>query len=652
MLRNLISFMLLCLLSLPARAERVDRHFLGDVVSDSVSGIIYDNLDKWRDDRRHSFLDLASRLPDSIKQKVIRRAEGYLSYGWPALPATLYIQYKETGNRTNFQNAQIERRGVLSTLVLAEVFEGKGRFMDQVINGVWATCEESSWCLPAHQSSAAKKQGLPVPGENIVDLIVGEDAATMSWILLLLGDRLDERTPAVTRRIRHELRERILIPNYEKEFNRMSLGGGPTNNWTVWIGRNWLWAMSMANCMSRDEFVISMRRLVRSIDNYISWYPADGGCDEGINYWTLSPPFYLDILEFFDFMLPGKFDHLKKNEILRNMVSYVGKMEIDKGYYVNFADSSPFVSPNISAIYLWGKFLDDKNIMGYAAFNSTPEGISRQFASGALHRYFNLMRTGEGLSSVPPVRYMPSFSPFPDLQVVTARDKKGSAAGFFVAAKGGHNAESHNHNDIGNFIVSFDGVPVLVDVGVSTYTAKTFGPARYSIWAMQSGWHNTPTINGFEQKNGRQYEARDVRMEDKGAKMIFSADISKAYPADAKVDKWMRTVELVRGKRVVVEDEYSLSAYLAPAQYNLITPLNVDTSTPGKIILEGEVRGRKAKAEIEYDKSRFRAEVDTMDLDDPKMKGNWGSKMYRVILVATNSDLKGKDRITINCIKP
>ena len=31
-----------------------------------------------------------------------------------------------------------------------------------------------------------------------------------------------------------------------------------------------------------------------------------------------------------------------------------------------------------------------------------------------------------------------------------------------LAAKAGHNAESHNHNDIGNFVVYVDGKPVLV----------------------------------------------------------------------------------------------------------------------------------------------------------------------------------------------
>ncbi len=99
------------------------------------------------------------------------------------------------------------------------------------------------------------------------------------------------------------------------------------------------------------------------------------------------------------------------------------------------------------------------------------------------------------------------------IQVAAARRKQRSTDGFYFAALGGHNAESHNHNDVGNFVVYRNGNPVLIDVGVETYTAKTFSAQRYEIWTMQSAFHNLPTINGVMQAAGRQYEARDVTFE-------------------------------------------------------------------------------------------------------------------------------------------
>ena len=53
---------------------------------------------------------------------------------------------------------------------------------------------------------------------------------------------------------------------------------------------------------------------------------------------------------------------------------------------------------------------------------------------------------------------------------------------MFVAAKGGFNNESHNHNDVGTFSLYVNTIPVIIDAGVGTYTKQTFGKDRYTIW--------------------------------------------------------------------------------------------------------------------------------------------------------------------------
>ena len=98
----------------------------------------------------------------------------------------------------------------------------------------------------------------------------------------------------------------------------------------------------------------------------------------------------------------------------------------------------------------------------------------------------------------------------PGIQVMAARVEEGSAQGLYLAAQGGHNAESHNHNDVGNFLIYADGQPAIIDVGVETYSAKTFSSKRYEIWTMQSAYHNLPTIDGVMQSAGRQFAASAV----------------------------------------------------------------------------------------------------------------------------------------------
>ena len=82
-----------------------------------------------------------------------------------------------------------------------------------------------------------------------------------------------------------------------------------------------------------------------------------------------------------------------------------------------------------------------------------------------------------------------------------------NSSGWFLGAKGGHNDESHNHNDIGTCIFSIRNIPVLVDAGVGTYTKATFdNKERYKIWAMRCEWHNLPMINGVQQEFGGKYK--------------------------------------------------------------------------------------------------------------------------------------------------
>ena len=69
-------------------------------------------------------------------------------------------------------------------------------------------------------------------------------------------------------------------------------------------------------------------------------------------------------------------------------------------------------------------------------------------------------------------------------------------AGFPLAARGVHNGGSHNHNYVGSFILCLNSTPGFIDPGAGTYEQRTFGRERYSVWTIQSGFHNLPEING------------------------------------------------------------------------------------------------------------------------------------------------------------
>src|SRR5690606_3238301 len=97
---------------------------------------------------------------------------------------------------------------------------------------------------------------------------------------------------------------------------------------------------------------------------------------------------------------------------------------------------------------------------------------------------------------------------YPSCGLFIARDGR-----FVVAAKAGDNGDSHNHNDVGSVIVYKHGKPLLIDVGVETYTGKTFSPQRYDIWTMQSAYHNLPSFGGVQQQPGAGFAANAVEVE-------------------------------------------------------------------------------------------------------------------------------------------
>ena len=133
------------------------------------------------------------------------------------------------------------------------------------------------------------------------------------------------------------------------------------------------------------------------------------------------------------------------------------------------------------------------------------------------------------------------------------RSIQGSSKGLFLGDKGGTNGESHNHNDVGNFVLNLDGEPALIDVGVGTYSAKTLKD-RYKLWYMQSQWHNLPSINGIMQHEGGNFKAHNVTYKSTPNGGEFELNIASAYPTEAHVKKWLRKLSF-DGKATHYDDE-------------------------------------------------------------------------------------------------
>ena len=231
----------------------------------------------------------------------------------------------------------------------------------------------------------------------------------------------------------------------------------------------------------------------------------------------------------------------------------------------------------------------------------------------------------------------------PVLQVAVSRDRQGTAEGFFVAAKGGTNNESHNHNDVGNFIVYYDGLPLLIDIGSPKYTAMTFTDRRYEIWNLCSDYHNLPTINGVTQKAGPEYKASDVTFKTGNAATVFSLDIAGAYPQTAAVNRWMRTVTLNRNKSVTVKDRVDLRKAESVTQH-LMTCYPAEVTRKGEVTIRYKDKdGKEVPLIVKYNGNQMEVEIEKIKLEtesDVIVRANWGDTIHRLNFKVISPRLK------------
>ena len=580
-------------------------------------------------------------LSESMRSTYVERGERAFAFEWPSLQATLFLDYARSGNRTRFQTERNKRRTALGNLVLAECVEGKGRFVDPIVNGVWATCEETYWGVPAHLSLQAAGKGLPDSEEPTVDLFAAETSALLAWTHYLIDDAFDSVSPLVRPRIELEIDRRILTPLLDREdFWWMGLKARPdgrrVNNWNPWINSNWLLSFLLIE-KDRDRRVEGVAKSLRSLDQFIEPYPEDGGCDEGPGYWGRAAASLFDCLEILESATGGAIDEFD-SDLLRNMGSFIYKAHIHDRYFVNFADAPVLTTPVPSILYRYGKRIGDEKMASFGAFLAETENLAETGFGDSVARQLPALFTADDLFATEGRQPLPRDAWFPEIEVMTGRSKAGTADGYFVAAKGGSNAESHNHNDIGNFVVFTDGKPLLIDTGVEPYTAKNSSPERYDIWTMNSNYHNLPQVNGQCQQPGFVFAAKSVAYEATDDAVTFALDIADAYSQEAGLVSWNRTIRLNRKRDVEIVDVCTFAESGGEVVLHLMTACGVEIGEGVLNLTEAELADGRVtgSGKIAFDAESFKASVEDISLvDGERLHRVWGPRVVRISLKAT-----------------
>ncbi|MGI6745794.1 MAG: Heparinase II/III-like protein [Firmicutes bacterium ADurb.Bin300] len=501
------------------------------------------------------FSDVASsKLSDEIRESLINNARQALHTPFEMLSPIDYLRFYRDGNRSVYEKIFFDRRNAVFTLLFGEYAENKGHFSDKLAEGVWHILEETTWIVPAHMKTLNKENyGLCDEYEGKVenlDLFSASTGALLAVVYYFGKAALDSVTPVISKRIIYELRKRIFTPfsknpdlwwKGEKRF--------PVNNWNPWIISNVLTAAAfcVTDLTEREEIA---EKAMRYLDNFTAGYAPDGGCDEGPNYWSVAGGSLFDCFEILYDMSAGKVDVFSV-PLVKKIFEYIMNAHISGNHFLPFADTHLSLSASYPMIARCGKRIGSRELYAFGCMGCKNTDLSVLGGSCPYRSIKQLFFIKDETQAYKPRKSI--F--FNDLCVFAFREHEIEGKGLYLAGKGGHNNESHNHNDVGNFVVYSDAEPLIIDVGVGTYSKETFSENRYKIWTMQSSYHNLPEINGISQKEGRQFCATNTFYDEE--KQTIRFELTRAYPRQSMLKSFVRTASL-SGKTVFVCDEILL----------------------------------------------------------------------------------------------
>lgn len=458
------------------------------------------------------------QLSEQLLKNAVKSAEKELQTKLPEITDDLYLEFSRTGNRTHWQDANGKYVNCLRKLVLAECVENKGRFLPEIERLIKHFCDARTWVMPAHDRDLRNFYGKGVD----IDLGVAMIGWELATIDAMLGDKLSQSTRKL---LRENLEKRIYTP-----FEKM-VKAGKKSNWWLTGTNNWNAvclagvigsALPIIESPERRAFFIAAAE--KYIQNFLKGFTPDGNCSEGLGYWNYGFGHFVMLAETIARSTGGKLQLMDDPRAFKPAL-YGFRINIQPGIYPAFADCGVDAKPVPNLL----KYINQYYGLGIKDF---PDGKKNEL-TGTL---YSMMLYAFSDRKVTPgtVKTEFDFDPlrswFPDAGIYIGRKKDGKKYKLAVACKGGNNAEHHNHNDVGTFIVAVDNIPLLCDPGAEVYTARTFSKDRYVSQVLNSFGHPVPVIAGSLQQTGDMAQGKILKTaftEDED-RVLF--DIKSAYP--------------------------------------------------------------------------------------------------------------------------
>jgi hypothetical protein len=530
-----------------------------------------------------------------LLEEIRAEATRHLDQPIPELTYTLFRQYRETGSRSEYDRVYFERRKRLTTLAIAAWLEPEHEGCATGLHDVlWSILNEYTWCLTAH---------LPQDGDPIhIDLFAAETAFALSEILALMGDRLPEELAS---RIRAETDRRVLRPFLLR--NERFDWETAEHNWASVCGGS-VGAAALYLLEDEDELAQVLERALSAMTHYVRGFGNDGVCLEGYLYWQYGFGYYVYFADLVKQRTCGAVD-LFAAEKVHQIALFEQKSFLHGRRIVNFSDALPESGLFLGLSHYLSRIYPD----GFVPEDTMRAAYRDDHCGRWAPAIRNLLWVdGQSVSDGQP--WPADAYAMPEAQWYVCRTEADTASGSnracAWAAKGGHNGEPHNHNDIGHFMLCAGDTSLLVDLGSGLYTRDYFGPNRYSILCNSSAGHSVPIVNGQHQRAGADARAQVIEASTREGEVRFAVEMSAAYEVESLRGLERRFAWHEAERCLELTDSYTCEGPLDSFVERFMTM--VEPAGLGEGCVRIAADGEGARVDIVYDASRFDWAVQTL----------------------------------------
>lgn len=404
---------------------------------------------------------------------------------------------------------------------------------DPLLDWTYALATEPSWTVSAH----LPERDLKPAARPVLDLASCEMAAHFAEFLEVMAPWIASASGSLCDTIRHEIDTRILSP-YADGFEVWWDQPKRVSNWlgvcagSLLVACESLAAQGHPRPAARER---ALKGLVRFFDDA---FTKDGECDEGVAYWNYGVGFAcLGLSRLSREELESRVD---MNRFWR-IADYPRRAHLFGNTFFCGNDGGMETGTSLSFVPWLAAASGNPWLPWWAHHHGQRDGwLFTQMLRSLAAPEVTAEAAAQAAASDPANGDAPEFLADQQTGILHGATPKGKMTAIL---SGGNNAERHNHNDLGHFVVALNGEVVVPDLGAPQYTADFFGPKRYTYLSASSRGHCCLLVGEHEQRAGEEAAAKVLAWEPKGEIPRLSLELAAAYPPEAGLTSWVRTLE-------------------------------------------------------------------------------------------------------------